>query len=223
LAAADKAQPGFAAPCITQQATSTDVCLTHYFLAGNQPKEKNMKIAKQIFASLVFAVLACNAHAGVFDGTQLIEYEFFAPNLSTPVATAPNGFYIIPPGGITIPNMGGEGHGFSLTIQGDFLTINNTLNYTGFFQSASFFGFVITDPVVTFTSLSVANNTLLGASPALSFDANDLYVNMQGLSITPGSLQLQVAAVPEPETYALMLAGLGLLGLFARRRKQRAA
>jgi hypothetical protein len=31
-----------------------------------------------------------------------------------------------------------------------------------------------------------------------------------------------VAAVPEPETYAMMLAGLGLLGFVARRRKQKA-
>lgn len=32
-----------------------------------------------------------------------------------------------------------------------------------------------------------------------------------------------VSAVPEPETYAMMLAGLGLLGFAARRRKQKAA
>jgi hypothetical protein len=30
-----------------------------------------------------------------------------------------------------------------------------------------------------------------------------------------------VSAIPEPETYAMMLAGLGLLGVIARRRKQR--
>ncbi|MBK7767148.1 MAG: FxDxF family PEP-CTERM protein [Sulfuritalea sp.] len=28
----------------------------------------------------------------------------------------------------------------------------------------------------------------------------------------------QVAAIPEPETYALLLAGLGMLGFMARRR-----
>jgi hypothetical protein len=31
----------------------------------------------------------------------------------------------------------------------------------------------------------------------------------------------QIAAVPEPETYAMMLAGLGLLGVVTRRRKQK--
>ncbi len=32
-----------------------------------------------------------------------------------------------------------------------------------------------------------------------------------------------VGAIPEPETYAMMLAGLGLLGFVARRRKQKQA
>jgi hypothetical protein len=31
------------------------------------------------------------------------------------------------------------------------------------------------------------------------------------------------AAIPEPETYAMLLAGLGLLGFAARRRKQKEA
>jgi len=36
-------------------------------------------------------------------------------------------------------------------------------------------------------------------------------------------VSLGVAAVPEPDTYALMLAGLGVLGAVARQRKQRSA
>ena len=45
-------------------------------------------------------------------------------------------------------------------------------------------------------------------------------------SVDVGALRTEfsnVSAVPEPETYAMMLAGLGLLGFAARRRKQKAA
>ena len=55
--------------------------------------------------------------------------------------------------------------------------------------------------------------------------APELKVNMFGLNGNQkvGSLmgeQLPVAAVPEPQTYAMMLGGLGLLGFMARRRKR---
>lgn len=49
-------------------------------------------------------------------------------------------------------------------------------------------------------------------------DPNVAYVNIQ--HPTSGNDRLiQVTAVPEPESYAMMLAGLGLLGVVARRRK----
>jgi hypothetical protein len=55
--------------------------------------------------------------------------------------------------------------------------------------------------------------------------APELKVNMFGPNGNQkvGSLmgeQLPVAAVPEPQTYAMMLGGLGLLGFMARRRKR---
>lgn len=50
------------------------------------------------------------------------------------------------------------------------------------------------------------------------FNPNVAYVNVQH----PGSgndMLVQISAVPEPETYAMLLAGLGLVGAVARRRK----
>jgi hypothetical protein len=44
-------------------------------------------------------------------------------------------------------------------------------------------------------------------------------VNRTTAGTSTGDLNLQVTAIPEPETYALMLAGLGMLGAVARRRK----
>jgi hypothetical protein len=45
------------------------------------------------------------------------------------------------------------------------------------------------------------------------------YNGMPVMASLDGAGNLHVAAIPEPETYALMLAGLGLVGWMARRRK----
>ncbi|HKW84350.1 MAG TPA: PEP-CTERM sorting domain-containing protein, partial [Burkholderiaceae bacterium] len=41
----------------------------------------------------------------------------------------------------------------------------------------------------------------------------------QRLDATAGALRLSVAPIPEPSTYALLLAGLGAVGMIARRRR----
>lgn len=55
---------------------------------------------------------------------------------------------------------------------------------------------------------------------------SDYWVTVDGSSNGASGeyrLDFSLAPVPEPETYAMLLAGLGLLGVVARRRKQQAS
>jgi hypothetical protein len=87
-------------------------------------------------------------------------------------------------------------------------------------------GFALYDSANTL----VSNGTMLGSGSIdlWSLSANNLaqgnyYVQVSGslVSATSGSFgaNLNVTPVPEPETYGMMLAGLGVLGFLARRRK----
>ena len=62
--------------------------------------------------------------------------------------------------------------------------------------------------------------TISSAMNALIFglDAGETYLNIHTSVFPGGEIRGFLVAVPEPSTYALMLAGLGLAGLAARRR-----
>lgn len=78
---------------------------------------------------------------------------------------------------------------------------------------------------VTLGNVSVGSNTVGittyfgGAVPAQEYAQNQ----WGNYSTIIGNFASPVSAVPEPETYAMMLAGLGLIGAIARRRQQRKA
>lgn len=77
-------------------------------------------------------------------------------------------------------------------------------------------------------SLYDAGNTLLGSSTNnLGFTLSGLadgnyYLNVSGIATgtAGGKYDGVLSAVPEPETYAMFLAGLGLMGFIARRRSK---
>lgn len=119
--------------------------------------------------------------------------------------------------------------------------------YTGQEAAALLFGGAASDYVISTVDSSVANIDDLtwvstwggacgGVSPCGTKVAESFKVSTGGFYLTPGDTSayvndwafgaqftnyaFNVAAIPEPETYALMLAGLAAVGAVARRRKQ---
>ena len=84
-------------------------------------------------------------------------------------------------------------------------------------------------PVVGIGSIA-SGPSLLNTTPVVGLAAGIYNIQVAGLA-TPGGnywgsatlTNLPAAPVPEPETYAMMLAGLGLMGFVARRRRQKEA
>lgn len=73
-----------------------------------------------------------------------------------------------------------------------------------------------TDPGPLATQLQI--NTVLASATGLFIRAE--YWSSAASSETAILDNVRIAAIPEPETYAMMLAGLGLLGFVARRKRQ---
>lgn len=131
-----------------------------------------------------------------------------------------------------------NGSAAELTVLGS--SFPGSFSYAGSSNDASFGPFTAdpsgaTGGTLTFDSaisgqfvigLKAANNYSFylfnAASPltSLSFDSTaGVALNAQGLPQNLSHATLYVGAVPEPETYALMLAGLGVIGWVGRRRR----
>lgn len=120
---------------------------------------------------------------------------------------------------ISIPELGFvDASDQSVLIQFNFSQIPN-------WESAPFNGFKIVLPnhlpALTGVSFGVATSPAYLAGARLSFTDHSFSVNWAGLPIGTNAVQVNLmTAVPEPEVWALLLGGLGLLGVAQARRKK---
>jgi len=94
----------------------------------------------------------------------------------------------------------------------------------GTFSSNDLFSYNVADAGTYFLTVSAYQNAPLDAFGNNLGDANGYWYegttfkNWSNQSFATGHYGLQITAVPEADTYAMMLAGLGLVGWAARRR-----
>jgi len=116
----------------------------------------------------------------------------------------------------------GPGESFQLLVTDTQIIAQNFFT-PGFWAPSDFNGFKVTDLTKNFSSsysIDSSTNMIGFGTTNVSVSGNIATINWQGLSVDENTrVVLNITAVPEPETYAMMLVGLGLVGAIARRRK----
>ena len=181
-----------------------------------------MKLQKTLLAAALTVLAAqANAAAPTFASMAAVAGNYTAPVFTTItpadayVATtsvtfvrlAPlfdtGSFLVVNPGGTATINLAGA-KSFSFLWGSPDAT--NAINIDGF----------------TFTGLSLLGSTANSANSNTRWATFTSDVGMNSFTMTTNQIAFEIAVanpVPEPETYALMLGGLGALAFVARRRK----
>ena len=161
-----------------------------------------MKFKHILAAVVIAAVGVANSYAKTYNLNQPLGYPDFFP-----IVSDANGINNGAPFGIN-PDSVAPG---SFTDIFNF-SLSNQLNVWAEFQAVVAGGFVNPGPVIG----PVAMGATSGGLTSYSFNVTGTATTQYGVY----TMLLNAAPIPEPEAFAMLLAGLGLVGAIARRRNR---